>query len=150
MPRYYRGADVALSDGQRKEQAALRPASCWPKASHISGYFATNLKSMKYAFTIAAVICLFVVGCGPVAQKASSGGTEGSHIGNESQIQFFISERLQLASLNLRHTGDGNYTADAKGTDGLNYDIVIKQTPGEINYTWKNSRSKRGKGTFSY
>lgn len=86
-------------------------------------------------------------GVGDAPSDASSEIGVGKH---ERQIKYFITEELRLDSLQLKHTGDDNYTAEGTGADGNQYDIIVEKQPDKIEYTWKNSKGKKGKGSLRF
>ncbi|QDT33112.1 hypothetical protein [Thalassoglobus polymorphus] len=71
-------------------------------------------------------------------------------VGNENQIRFFITDELKLTSLDLTPTENGGYTAKGTNSQGAEYTITVEQEPGVINYSWQNSKGKKGKGKFTY
>ena len=106
----------------------------------------------------ATLLCLLLVlpfiGCspGPTQSEVSEADAEATAagVGKEAQVRFFITDELQLDALDLTHTGNGNFTGKGSRQDGIEFDIEITQEKGGIKYTWKNSKGKKGKGSFSY
>ena len=104
---------------------------------------------MRNAAPILA-ICLLFSACGETPPEPSPADVEAraEGVGTESQVRFFILEELKLTSLDLTHTGAGNYTGSGVAADGTNYQVEVEQHPGGLNYSWTTPTGKKGTGTF--
>lgn len=100
------------------------------------------------------LMLLVLVGCASRLPEPELSEADAEAIaagmGRESQIRFFITDQLRLDSLDLTHTGQGNFTAQGMRGDGTEFDIKIVQESGKVHYNWKNSKGRQGKGLLSY
>lgn len=107
---------------------------------------------MRKFFILLTFIAL-LAGCGKSSgpnrelTEAQAEAAEAG-VGNENQVRFFIIEELKLNSLDLTPTENWGYTAKGTDSKGAEYDITIEQQAGEIQYSWENSKGKKGKGSM--
>lgn len=84
---------------------------------------------------------------GPPGPFSAIGAKDAKGFWSQKQVEKYLLQEMKLDSISLQSAGDNSYQGTAKGKDGNDYTLEIKQVAHEIETRWTSST---GSGNLSY
>lgn len=94
------------------------------------------------------LLMAFMVGCGEATEKNADAEVAASGGLTKRQVQFFLQEDLKLTAVVVTPGENGAFTATGKKSKA-DYEVELTPEANGMSYSWKNSKGKKGSGSFS-
>lgn len=84
----------------------------------------------------------------PVSTSAPIRAEDATGVWNQAQVEQYLTEELELASVSIQSAGGADYRGTAVAQDGRNLTLNVQQVPGGIHVDYADDRGGSGSRSF--